>query len=79
MLSKGVFGRTNQNPKYLHVVGADNIAKRCDVQLGRIKDGLRVIEKGLQPGDQVVINGIPSVQSRALSKRNSPMLRCPSI
>jgi len=38
------------------------VAKRRDVQLGRIKDGLRAIEKGLQPGDQVIVNGIQSVR-----------------
>jgi multidrug efflux system membrane fusion protein len=53
---------TDQNLKYVYVVDADNIAKRRDVQLGRIKDGLRVIEKGLQPGDQVIVNGIQSVR-----------------
>jgi multidrug efflux system membrane fusion protein len=53
---------TDQNLRYVYVVDADNVAKRRDVQLGRIKDGLRVIEKGLQPGDQVIVNGIQSVR-----------------
>jgi RND family efflux transporter MFP subunit len=53
---------TDQNIKYVYVVDSDNVAKRRDVQLGRMKDGLRVIEKGLQPGDQVIVNGIQSVR-----------------
>jgi multidrug efflux system membrane fusion protein len=53
---------TDQNLKYVYVVDADHVAKRRDVQLGRIKDGLRVVEKGLEPGDQVIVNGIQSVR-----------------
>jgi RND family efflux transporter MFP subunit len=53
---------TDQNLKYVYVVDAEKVAKRRDVQLGRIKDGLRVIEKGLQPGDQVIVNGIQYVR-----------------
>ena len=52
---------TDQNVKYLYVVGANNVAKRRDVQLGRMTDDLRVIEKGLNPGDKVIINGIQRV------------------
>ena len=53
---------TDQNVKYLYVVDANNVAKRRDVQLGRMIDDLRVIEKGLNPGDQVIINGIQRVR-----------------
>jgi multidrug efflux system membrane fusion protein len=53
---------TDQNLKYVYVVDAEHVAKRRDIQLGRIKDGLRVIEKGLEPGDQVIVNGIQSVR-----------------
>src|SRR5262249_228516 len=53
---------TDQNLKYVYVVNSDNVAKRRDVQLGRFQNGLRVIEKGLQPDDQVIVNGIQSVR-----------------
>jgi multidrug efflux system membrane fusion protein len=53
---------TDQGLKYVYVVDSDNLAKRRDVQLGRLWDGLRVIEKGLEPGDQVIVNGIQSVR-----------------
>ena len=53
---------TDQNIKYVYVVDSDNVAKRRDVQLGRLEGGLRVIEKGLQAGDQVIVNGIQSVR-----------------
>jgi len=53
---------TDQNIKYVYVVDSENVAKRRDVQLGRLEAGLRVIEKGLEPGDQVIVNGIQSVR-----------------
>ncbi len=53
---------TDQSIRYVYVVDSENVAKRRDVQLGRIRDGLRVIEKGLQPGDQIIVNGIQSVR-----------------
>jgi membrane fusion protein, multidrug efflux system len=53
---------TDQNLKYVYVVDSDHVAKRRDVQLGRFQNGLRVIERGLQPGDQVIVNGIQSVR-----------------
>jgi len=53
---------TDQNIKYVYVVDSENVAKRRDVQLGRLEGGLRVIEKGLEPGDQVIVNGIQSVR-----------------
>lgn len=53
---------TDQDLKYVYVVNAEKVAKRRDVKLGRFKDGLRVIEKGLQPDEQVIVNGIQSVR-----------------
>lgn len=53
---------TDQNVKYLYVVDPNNVAKRRDVQIGRMIDDLRVIEKGLNPGDKVIINGIQRVR-----------------
>lgn len=53
---------TDQSLKYVYVVGEDHLAKRRDVQLGLLKNGMRVIEKGLEPGDQVIVNGIQSVR-----------------
>src|SRR5688572_6613980 len=37
---------TDQDRKYVYVLGADNTAVRKDVTLGRIIDGLRVVESG---------------------------------
>ena len=52
---------TDQDRKYVYVVGADNLAARRDVSLGRMADGLRVVTAGLQPGDRVVVDGVQKI------------------
>lgn len=52
---------TDQDRKYVYVLGADNTAVRKDVTLGRMVDGLRVVESGLATGDQVVVNGVQKI------------------
>ena len=48
----------DQGRKYLLVVTADNKADYREVVAGPLVDGLRVIEKGLKPGDWVIVNGL---------------------
>lgn len=48
---------TDQDRKYVYVVGEDNTAQRRDLQLGRQFEGLRVVIEGLQASDRVVVNG----------------------
>ncbi len=48
---------TDQDRRYVYVVGANNAAERRDLVLGPIVDGLRIVESGLQPGDRVIVNG----------------------
>lgn len=52
---------TDQDRKYVYVVGDDRTAQRRDVRLGRLADGLRVVESGLAPGDQVVVSGVQKI------------------
>ncbi|MFT4196292.1 MAG: efflux RND transporter periplasmic adaptor subunit, partial [Pseudoxanthomonas sp.] len=52
---------TDQDRRYVYVVGADGKAQRCDVALGRQIDGQRVIEQGLQRGDRVVVEGVQKI------------------
>lgn len=52
---------TDQDRKYVYVVGADNLAIRRDVVLGRENEGLRVVEQGLESGEQVVVNGVRKI------------------
>lgn len=48
---------TDQDRKYVYIVGPNGGAQRRDVTLGRDIDGLRVVEAGLTEGDQVVVSG----------------------
>ncbi|MGY1459388.1 efflux RND transporter periplasmic adaptor subunit [Luteimonas sp. A534] len=52
---------TDQDRKYVYVLGEDNTAQRRDVTLGRVVDGLRVVESGLESGDQVIVAGVQKV------------------
>lgn len=52
---------TDQDRKYVYVLGADNTAQRRDVELGRMADGLRIVNAGLEPGDTVIVHGVQKV------------------
>ena len=54
---------TDQDRKYVYVVGADNKTIRKDVTLGVQIDGLRVVQSGLAEGDLVITNGTRKVFS----------------
>ncbi len=49
--------QTDQASKTVSVVGPDNVVASRTVRLGPVVDGLRVIARGLKPGDRVVIGG----------------------
>jgi membrane fusion protein, multidrug efflux system len=52
---------TDQDQKYVYVVGPGNVAQRKDVVSGRMADGLRVIQSGLAPGDKVIVSGLQQI------------------
>jgi multidrug efflux system membrane fusion protein len=52
---------TDQDRKYVYVLGADNTAQRKDIVLGGTIDGLRVVTSGLATNDQVVVDGVQRV------------------
>lgn len=56
---------TDQNRKYVYVVGADNKAEYRVVTLGPLVDGLRVARSGLKPGERIVVNGLQRVRPGA--------------
>jgi len=57
---------TDQSKKYVMVVGADNKAAYREVTLGPSVDGLRVVTAGVQPGEQIVVNGLQRVRPGSL-------------
>lgn len=52
---------TDQDRKYLYVLGKGNTAERRDVTLGPLVEGLRVVDTGLKSGDRVLVNGLQKV------------------
>ncbi len=52
---------TDQDRKYVYVVGPDNKALRKDIELGRMADGLRIVTKGLTEQDRVIVDGVQKV------------------
>jgi RND family efflux transporter MFP subunit len=53
---------TDQSQKFVYVIDAQNKITYRPVTVGRLNDGLRIVEKGLQPGETVVVNGLQRVR-----------------
>jgi membrane fusion protein, multidrug efflux system len=57
---------TDQNKKFVLVVGADNKAEYREVILGAPVNGLRVVKGGLKAGERIVVNGLQRVRPGSL-------------
>ena len=57
---------TDQNKKFVMVVGADDKANYREVTLGADVDGLRIVTSGLKANERVVVNGLQRVRPGAL-------------
>ncbi|MBA4330242.1 MAG: efflux transporter periplasmic adaptor subunit [Polaromonas sp.] len=57
---------TDQNKKYVLVVGEGNKAEYREVLLGASVNGLRVVKNGLAPNERIVVNGLQRVRPGAL-------------
>ncbi|MDI6839007.1 MAG: efflux RND transporter periplasmic adaptor subunit, partial [Rhizobiaceae bacterium] len=53
---------TDQDKKFVMVVGDDNVAAYRPVELGARVDGDRIIESGIAPGERVVVNGLQRIR-----------------
>jgi RND family efflux transporter MFP subunit len=64
---------TDQDRKFVLVLKPDSSVEYRPVTLGRLVDGLRVIATGLEPGEDVVINGLLRVRPgmKVLAKRGA--------
>lgn len=49
---------TDQDKKFVMVVDAGSHARYREVATGNLHEGLRVIDKGLQPGERIIVNGL---------------------
>jgi multidrug efflux system membrane fusion protein len=57
---------TDQNKRYVMVVGSDNRVNYREVTLGANVDGLRIVTSGLKPQERVVVNGLQRIRPGAL-------------
>jgi RND family efflux transporter MFP subunit len=49
---------SDQSGRFLLAVNSENMVEKRPIRMGRLVDGLRVIEEGLQPDEAVVVNGL---------------------
>jgi multidrug efflux system membrane fusion protein len=52
---------TDQDRKYVYVLGPNNVALRRDIKIGRSAEGLRIVTAGLTPDDQVIVHGVQKI------------------
>lgn len=57
---------TDQNKKFVLVVGADNKAAYREVTLGASVNGLRIVKEGLVANERIIVNGLQRVRPGAL-------------
>jgi len=56
---------TDQNERYLLIVGANDVVQQRPVKLGALFGTLRSITDGLKPGERVIVNGMLSARPGA--------------
>jgi multidrug efflux pump subunit AcrA (membrane-fusion protein) len=52
---------TDQSQKFVYVIDTDNKVTYRTVKIGRLTDGLRIVQDGLTPGEKVVVNGMQRI------------------
>ena len=52
---------TDQDRKYVYAVDKDGKAQRKNIVLGRMVEGLRVVQSGLAPDDKIVVVGLQKI------------------
>src|SRR5580692_5441570 len=68
----------DQSQHIVLTVGPNNVVTPKQVQLGDLRDGLRVIRSGLDPSDRVIIDGIPTVRPGSKVSPQSGSIRLAS-
>ncbi len=53
---------TDQNIKFVYVVGSDGTATRRGVTLGALRGEMRIVAAGLQAGERVIVKGLQRVK-----------------
>lgn len=64
-ISENAIG-TDQDRRFVMVVGDDNKVAYRQVSLGGTADGLRLVTSGLKPGERIVVNGLQRIRPGAV-------------
>lgn len=56
---------TDQDKRYVYVVGHDNQIAYREIEVGDAHGNLRIVKSGLQPGDRIVVSGTQRVRPGA--------------
>jgi multidrug efflux system membrane fusion protein len=65
---------TDQDKKFVFVVGPDNKAAWRQVTLGATNEGLRIVTDGLKQGERIVVNGLQRIRpGAAVAPESVPM------
>ncbi|TAG71902.1 MAG: efflux RND transporter periplasmic adaptor subunit, partial [Burkholderiales bacterium] len=72
---------TDQDKKFVLVVGGDNLAGFREVKLGALQEGMRVVASGVKAGEMVIVDGLQRVrpgmpvtaQKVALDQNGAPL------
>jgi multidrug efflux system membrane fusion protein len=70
---------TDQDRKYVYVVGPENKVTRKDIVLGGLSDGLRAVRSGLDAHDKVIVGGLQKIfAANTAIKPNHVVMGAPS-
>lgn len=66
---------TDQDRKFVLVLKPDSTVEYRAITLGRVVDGLRVVQSGVQPGENIVVNGLLRVRpGMKVTAKTTPMV-----
>jgi len=66
---------TDQDRKFVLVLKPDSTVEYRAIKVGRVVDGLRVVQSGVQPGESIVVNGLLRVRpGMKVSAKNTTMV-----
>ena len=71
---------TDQDRKYVYVLGPESKAMRKNIVLGGAIDGLRVVQSGLDPSDKVIVAGLQKIFAPGMPVKPNdvPMVKPPN-
>jgi RND family efflux transporter MFP subunit len=53
----------DQSGRFVLVINKENVVEKRNIQLGQLIDGMRVIEKGIEHDDWIIVKGVQRVRS----------------